>query len=220
MKRLSLLALTTLLVFKLSAQTGIDSDSINTDSLIIESQFSMPAAWVYLDHVVSTNSVWRSQEDPLRAALQRLLDHSREPFDSTRSRLLEEDLSLVEVHLADPIVTGSNELKWLNDSTFLVDSHGWSSGLYLEEESNLIYPEPSKQTPFLTLVDSTELSDTLTVVPDTVYITLIDTAAIEALGIAMHSYRDSVITPSLDKEGMIGVMTSDRSRDGVITLSL
>jgi hypothetical protein len=41
---------------------------------------------------------------------------------------------------------------------------------------------------------------------------LIDTAAIEALGIAMHTYLDDEITPSLDKEGLMGVMTADRSR--------
>ena len=148
MKRLLLLALATLLVFKLSAQTGIDSDSIPSDSLSIEPQFNTPAAWIYVDHVVRTNSFWRSQEDPLRTALQRLLDHSVEPFDSTRSKLLREDLSLVEVQMSDPVVSGSDELKWLNDSTFLVDSQGWSSDLYLDEEIRLSYPELSKQTPF------------------------------------------------------------------------
>jgi len=212
MKRLSFLILATQLVLKLSAQTGIDSDSINADSLSNMPQFSTPAAWDYVDHVVRTNSFWRSQEDPLRAALQRLLDHSVEPFDSTRSKLLREDLSLVEVQMGDPVVSGSDELKWLNDTTFLVDSQGWSSDLYLDEEIRLSYPELSKQTPFFIPADSTVFSDTAALVPDTVYITLIDTAAIEALGIAMHTYLDDEITPSLDKEGLMGVMTADRSR--------
>lgn len=211
MKRLSLLALATLLVFKLSAQTGIDSDSIYTDSLNIESQFSMPSAWVYLDHVVSTNSFWRSQEDPLRDALQRLLDHSREPFDSTRTKLLMEDFSLVEVHMGIPVVTDSIELAWLNDSTFLVDPQRWNSDLYLDEEINLIYPEGIRQDLFALPSDSTVLSGNPAVIPDTLVLTIIDTAAIESLGIVLHTYRDNQITPSLDKEGLTGVMTADRS---------
>ncbi|MCK5692799.1 MAG: DUF3078 domain-containing protein [Bacteroidales bacterium] len=203
MKRLSLLVLATLLVFKLSAQN---------DSLSMEAQFNMPEAWIYMDHVVQTNLFWRSQQDPLRAALQRLLDHSTEHFDSTRTKLLKEDFSLVEVHVGDPVVTDSTELKWLNDSTFLVDPRGWSSDLYLDEEINLIYPEGIKQDLFVLPSDSTELSDTPAAIPDTLVLTIIDTSAIESLGIVMHSYRDNQITPSLDKEGLTGVMTADRSR--------
>jgi len=202
MKRLSFLLLATLMVFKLSAQN---------DSLSIEAQFNTPEAWIYMDHVVNTNSFWRSQQDPLRASLKRLLDHSTEHFDSIRTKLLMEDFSLVEVHVGDPVVTDSTELKWLNDSTFLVDPHGWSSDLYLEEKINLIYPEGIKQDLFVLPSDSTELSDTPAAIPDTLVLTIIDTAAIESLGIVMHTYRDNQITPSMDKEGLTGVMTADRS---------
>ena len=202
MKRLSFLILTTLMVFKLSAQN---------DSLGIESQFSTPEAWIYMDHVVKTNSFWRSQQDPLRASLERLLDHSTEHFDSICTKLLTEDFSLVEVHVGDPVVTDSTELKWLNDSTFLVDPHGWSSDLYLDEEIKLIYPEGIRQDLFVLPSDSTELSDTPAAIPDTLVLTIIDTSAIESLGIVMHTYRDNQINPSLDKEGLTAVMTADRS---------
>lgn len=202
MKRLSFLLLATLMVFKLSAQN---------DSLGIESQFSTPEAWIYMDHVVKTNSFWRSQQDPLRASLERLLDHSTEHFDSIRTKLLMEDFSLVEVLMGDPVVADSNELDWLNDSTFLVDPHGWSSDLYLDEEIKLIYPEGISQDLFVLPSDSTELSDTPAAIPDTLVLTIIDTAVIESLGIVLHTYRDNQITPSLDKEGFTGVMTADRS---------
>jgi len=211
MKRLSLLLLVALMASELTAQIRNDPASVSTDSAGIASQLSTPDAWIYVDHVVRTNSLWRSQQDPLRASLQRLLDHSREPFDSTRSRLLQEDFSLVEVHKGDPVVADSNELKWLNDSTFLVDPHGWSSTLYLDVETRLIYPEVSEPSPFLIPADTAERSDTSAQIPDTVLITLIDTAAIESLGIALFTYRENQITPSLDKEGRLGVMTEDRS---------
>ncbi len=202
MKRLSFLLLATLMVFKLSAQN---------DSLSTEDQLSGPDAWIYMNHVVQTNSFWQSQQDPLRGALQRLLDHSDEHFDSTRTRLLMEDFSLVEVHMSDPIVADSVELEWLNDSTFLVDPHGWSSDLYLYEEVNLIYPEGIRQDLFIIPSDSIAPTETPAVIPDTLVLTIIDTAAIESLGIALHTYRDNQITPSLDKENFTGVMTADRS---------
>jgi hypothetical protein len=212
MKRLSSLVLLSLLVLQISAQTGIDSDSISTDSLSIQVQFSTPDAWIYVDHVVQTNSFWRSQQDSVRDALQRLLDHSVEPFDSIRSKLVKEDFSLVEVATSDPVVMGSNDLKWLNDSTFLVDPQGWSSDLYLDEEVKLIYPEGIRQYLFVIPSDSATISDTRTQIPDTLVNILIDTAAIESLGIDMHTFRENQITPSLDKEGLTGVMTADRSR--------
>jgi len=82
MKRLSLLVLATLVACALTAQTGVESDSIPGDSITGISQFSTPAAWVYLDQAVNTSTLWQSQDDPVRDALQRLLDHTMEPFDS------------------------------------------------------------------------------------------------------------------------------------------
>jgi len=203
MKRLSVLLLAILMVFKLSAQN---------DSLNIEEEFSAPDAWIYMDHVVQNNSFWRSQQDPLRLALQRLLNHSTEPFDSTRSRLLLENFSLIEVQMREPVVSDSIELEWLNDSTFLVDPHGWSSDLYMDEEVSLIYPEGIRQDLFIPPADSITFSDTIAQIPDTLRISLIDTAAIESLGITLHTYLDNQISPSLDKADQIGIMTADRSR--------
>lgn len=219
MKRLSFLVLATLMACTLSAQTTIESDSISSDSLTVKPLFSAPAAWEFVDHMVKTNTFWQSEQDPVRNALQRLLDHSLEPFDSIRARLMKENFSMIDVHTGDPVITDSIELKWLNDSTFLVDSRGWSSDLYLKKEVRLIY---SDDTINLTLpvipIDSTVLSDPSAIsgtplpVPDTVIITLIDTSAIESLGITMYSYIGNQITPSLDTEEWIGLMTADRDR--------
>ncbi|MEA3462994.1 MAG: DUF3078 domain-containing protein, partial [Bacteroidota bacterium] len=41
---------------------------------------------------------------------------------------------------------------------------------------------------------------------------VIDTSAIETLGISMYAFNDMQITPSLDKEGRTGKMSSDRSK--------
>lgn len=218
MKRLSFLVLATIMASTLTAQTSVESDSISADSLHIKPLFSTSDAWDYVDHVVNNQEIWRSSEDSVRAALQRLLDHSMEPFDSTRTRLIKEDFSLVEVHIGDPLITDSVELRWLNDSTFLVDPRGWSPTLYLKEEILLVYPEdstdyypPVSPADIFVISDSTEISSVTSVPPDTLIVTVIDTAAIESLEISMFAFRDMQITPSLDKEGMTGVMSPDRS---------
>jgi hypothetical protein len=179
----------------------------------------MPDAWAYVDDVVKNNNIWRSPEDSVRTALQRLLDHSLEPFDSTRSRLIKEDFTQVQIQMGDPLITDSVELRWLNDSTFLIDPQGWSPSLYIIEEISLIYPEdssdyypPESPEDFFSIPDSAIVSETPSVIPDTLLSTIIDTAAIQSLGITMHSFRKEQIIPSLDKEGKSGVMSADRSR--------
>jgi hypothetical protein len=219
MKRLPILALAMFLAVKLSAQTGIDPDPSQSDTLSEVPQFTLDEARDYVDHVVQTNTFWLSQQDSLRKALQRLLDHSMEPFDSTRTKLMMEDFTLVEVKEGDPLLTESIDLRWLNDSTFLVDPQGWSPDLYLKKEQQLIYPEDtaSQQTPLVFLVpvedqDTTLVSESTEAVPDTVIRTVIDTSAIESLGISLHSYRNMQISPTLDRDGQNGVMSEDRSK--------
>lgn len=220
MKRLPILALAMLLTIRLTAQTGIDPEPSQNDTLSEVPQFTLDAARTYVDHVVQTNTYWHTQQDTLRKALQRLLDHSTEPFDSTRSSLLMEDFTQIEVKEGDPLLTGSIDLRWLNDSTFLVDSHGWSPDLYLKKKQELIYPEDTataQEHPLAFLVpvedqDSVFVTDSIPVVPDTVIITVIDTSAIESLGISLHSYRNMQVSPTLDRDGQTGVMSADRSR--------
>ncbi len=59
MKRLSFLALASLIACTLTAQTSIGSEGISTeqdsvklDSMEIQAQFSVPEAWDYVDHMV------------------------------------------------------------------------------------------------------------------------------------------------------------------------
>lgn len=212
MKPMSLLVLTILLSGTLSAQTTVVSDTINT-----QSNGNKPEGWDYVDHVVQTNTLWHSLNDPSREALRRLLDHSVEPFDSIRSRLMVEDFSSFEVLLGDPVVTDSIRLRWLNDSTFLVDPNRWSPDLYIKEETRLVYPpEPANPPLSLIQVDSFVIADSsaqpvISQIPDTTFVTMIDTSAIESLGITMHSFAGGNITPSLDSETRIGFMSPDSS---------
>ena len=218
MKRLPFVALAMLMAFRLTAQSGTDPNQIQNDTLKQKPEFSLTEAWDYVDHVVKTSSFWNAEQDSVRKALQRLLDHSVEPFDSTRVRLLMQDFTQVEIKEDDPRVADSTELRWLNDSTFLVDPQGWNPDLYLKDEVQLIFPEdtsaaatpPSLEAPVFD-PDSLLQEKVPAPVPDTLIFTRIDTSALESLGISLHTLRDNVVTPPLDRDGLNGVLSEDRS---------
>jgi hypothetical protein len=60
--------------------------------------------------------------------------------------------------------------------------------------------------------DSVAPADTVILVPDTIVVTHIDTSAIDALGISLHTFRQNRVRPSLDREDMKAFMSSDRSK--------
>jgi hypothetical protein len=212
MKRMSFLVAAILMAGTLSAQTFVEPDSIHMDSLRTEPRFSTSEARDYVEHVVITDELWRSPQEPVRYALQRLLDHSREPFDSVRSRLMKEDFSGIDVEKGEPVMSDNIELRWLNDSTFLVDPHGWSSSLYMKKQTRLIYPADTVNADSTNLADSLNMSANRPMIPDTLQITVIDTSALESLGISMYTYSGNRITPPLEREGSTGRMTADRKR--------
>ncbi len=217
MKRISFLLAAMLMVGSLYGQITIteeDTPGEDTpgDTLKAPAEFTIPAAREYIQRVVEKPEAWNSQDDPVKDALERLLDHSVEPFDSARSTLLLQDFRTIGVRPGNPVLTRRIALKWLNDSTFLVDPQGWSPSLYLKKETRLVYPAvvprmPSDSLPYSVSQDSSLLA------PDTLQITVLDTAALNALGISLHHYTGQRVTPPLarDADGSMPYLSNDRS---------
>jgi len=198
MKRTTFLLTLVLIACRLFAQEPVSENQAPADSLSIRPEFTSPAAFEYIDQLVRNPSAWRQDDDPVRDALKRLLDHSVEPFDSTRSRLLQQDFRTIGVNIGAPVETGRTALKWLNDSTFLVDPHGWSPRLYTREKVILEYPTDSSRLNIPdSLLETRGLHDTTLFIPDTVIITVIDTLALQSLGISLHSLLEDRISPPL-----------------------
>lgn len=213
MKRFSFLLSVLLIACNVSAQISTEQDPAPEDTLAFLPEFSTLSAREYIHSVVSNPAVWRSQDDPVKNALERLVDHSIEPFDTVRSRLLMQDFRIIDIQSGDPVETESIELKWLNDSIFLVDPKGWSPSLYLKEEKKYVYPvDLSTLSLSDSLLDENGLLDSTIFTPDTVSMTLIDTAALNSLGISLHEYRDMQISPplSLGEGGSIPRLSEDR----------
>lgn len=176
------------------------TDSIAIDSIVMKPEFNTPAAWSYIDAAIRDNRLWRSDDDMLRESLRRLLDQTIEPYDTTHHRLSIEDFRNIAVHSGSPELKESVEIKWINDSTFLIDRQGWSSKLYLKKESLLVYPvDFSTLTLSDSVLDENGMLDSSLFIPDTVMVEVIDTAALRSLEIALHHFRDGKITPPLSK---------------------
>ena len=214
MKRFLFLSGIILLACQLSAQIFPEEDSSYTDTLNYIPEFTTTTAWEYIDGLVQNPDAWKSPDHPVKHALERLLDHSTEPFDSTRSDLIVKDFTRIGVQSAGPEESGRVKLKWLNDSTFLIDPSGWSPNLYLREEKSLVYPvELSTLTLSDSLLDENGLLDSTIFTPDTVWTTVLDTSALQSLDIGLHYYRNGQIIPplSLGEEGGVPSLSGDSS---------
>lgn len=187
-----------LLTCHIHAQTipPAEPDSSVADSIPV---FNAPSAWLYLDEAFNSHTLWRTEGDSLKTAIRRLLDQTHEPFDSVSQRLGIIDLTTIPVHRGDPYVSDSVATRWLNDSTFVIDPEGWSPDLYLIEKTELVYPvDLSTLTLSDSLLDSEGMLDSTLFTPDTLLVTVIDTAALKALEIGFYQLQGDSISPPLE----------------------
>jgi len=158
----------------------------------------------FVKQFTENDDAWRKGEPLLRNDLERLVHHAVEPYDSVERRIAEFDFGSVEVSLRDFLVRDSLELRWLNDSTFIIDSVGWSTDLFLKKSV-----EPARPVDFSgllfgdTISDPVQLPDSILTqygLMDSVHVIRIDTAALSALGIPLYRFSANRIIPGLDDD--------------------
>jgi hypothetical protein len=167
--------------------------------LIAQSGPPVETARQTIKKVIENESIWKNKEDPFRIALGRLLDHTREPYDSITARLERADLEPGSLLPIRRLKRDSTQIRWLNDSTFILDSLGWNKDLMLKKEVLFKY-----RVNFSTLVlsdsllDENGMLDTTLFIRDTMLVTSIDTSALESLGVDLFSHKGGRISPTLD----------------------
>lgn len=165
--------------------------------------FSREEAWNYIHESARVDWLWRNRDDSIRADLNRLLDHTLEPYDSIAARLENNDLSAIPVRLVTHLRRDSTGIRWLNDSTFITDTMGWNMSLLVKQPApaavsrqvdSIEAPSGQVQSDQVQRdqVQSAQELAVRPVVPGPV----IDTAALESLGIDMFGYRQGLIDPS------------------------
>ncbi len=202
MSRLYFIVWVLLMTGMVSGQTTSVTDTTSTDSLVVQVSFSTPEAWIYIDDALKQNSLWKSDSEPLKEALRRLLDQTAEPYDTARQRISSQNFSDIPVRTGVLEPAGTVDIHWVNDSTFVIDPQGWNSDLYLKDEIELVYPvDFATLTLSDSLLDDNGMLDSTLFIPDTILVQTIDTAAINSLEIKLFHYNGDKFSPPLTEPG-------------------
>ncbi len=187
------------------AQTGDETGLPVSGTVDTVPVFTLESAINYVQQVSMDRSIWRSKGDEYQKALLRLLRQTAEPYDSVTALLHQMDLRSIPLSLEKVPYSDSLKIRWLNDTTFIVDTVGWSLGLILKEEMRLKYPvDFSTLTLSDSILDENGMLDSTLFIADTLLVTSIDTFALEALHISMHSYQRNRISPPVRSKGYHG----------------
>jgi len=199
MIRLLFFTVSMLVMSNTIAQTRMETNLPLVDTDGSEPQFSVASAWDYINRAAESKPLWRTNGDSVRIDLVRLLHHTSEPYDSIRAQLSRMDFQSFAVTMEEQSITDSLAVRWLNDSTFIIDSVGWSLNLLLKDEIELQYPVDFSTLVFSdSILDENGMLDSTLFIPDTIQVTVIDTAALESLNLPMHQYSNQEIIPPLD----------------------
>ena len=215
MRLLHTILLALLAACPLLAQEKKDPETrqVSGDTIAAGAMFDASSAWDYLDRASRNKELWRADSDSITDALRRLLEHTRAPYDSTRLFLQENDFSKVPVHRGEPLILETIDVRWINDSTFVLDPQGWNSNLYLKEEEQYVYPvDLSSLALSDSLLDENRMLDSTLFIRDTIILSIIDTAAIRELGIKLYSYKNGTVIPPLSDQvsGRVAHLSRDR----------
>lgn len=221
MKRLPFFILAIMVLSNSHAQPGSQTEESQADSLDVP-RFTKAEARSYLLDIAASPTLWISAADTVRSDLIRLLDHTSEPFDSVEFRLQGMDLCTMDLVREERLKRDTMTIRWLNDSTFIIDSLGWNLELLIGEEARITYPmDLSSLILSDSLLDENGMLDSTLFMPDTTLLMVIDTAALETLEIPLHQYSNSEITPPLHhKEFRNSALITDDSSALVITDTL
>ncbi|MEZ5071670.1 MAG: DUF3078 domain-containing protein [Bacteroidales bacterium] len=160
------------------------------------------------------DSRWNPEKPGLRTDLHRLMDLSVEPYDSLALRLGEVDLTGIESNRVHFVHRDSTAVRWINDSTMIIDPVGWNRELYYKEvlpvrDQTRMKPDalPARRAvDFSALVfgDSalpSPVQDTLPAEPEPQPVMVLDTLALNSLGIRMFPLHSGQRLPFLRKRG-------------------
>lgn len=231
----------------LNAQTGemsiLPEENTIQDTIEVTSKpLSLNSASKYLNDLLLSESLWKSEDDSLKLSLQRLLHHLSEPFDSVANRLSAYNFDSISFKDTAFVSYDSIPLYWFNDSTFIIDTVMLPRRPYITKETIITYAdsfdiETANDTlpPFDSIsatVDSLA-TDTLTTdtlsddllaadiafvsrEPDTIFQVFIDTLFLDSMNLDLYSYKNEEIVPTPDYDNTRGSLWMDNDSGSFI----
>jgi hypothetical protein len=158
-------------------------------NLVYAQSEDLKSAAGYVERMLGDEDLWREDEQGVRDALQRLVYHYQEPFDSVGPRLKTYEYDSIAFEYTPFVAYESRRLFWLNDSSFvwklpLMDRepYYWDTTI-IEQDVELGILFGDTLPPVETLMDSLFMD------PDTMYAQHIDSSYLGELGLEIFEYE-------------------------------
>ncbi len=189
-----------------------ETDSTATEPVV----FTTSSASAYIIDLLERDQLWRPDGDTIKRSLARLIDHFREPFDSVEKRLSGYNYDAIKLEEVDIVRNDTLPLRWLNDSTFMIDTAGLKKEPLIMQKTvmnEIIYRSALDSAADVTHMES--LTDFLKRVPDimvwgldtvvlardTLIAVRIDSALLESMKIQLYQITFNRIVPPLIPPG-------------------
>ncbi len=193
-----------LLVFQPAfSQSVIETPENRADTIVPDPiRFTPVSASGYIIDLLKRENLWRPANNLLKPSLERLVGHYQQPYDSVVPRLLGFNYDGVELKLTSVRRNDTLPVRWLNSSTFIVDT------IRLEREP-VIY----RKTLVINAIDSSVLFmrngspelrrfiDSLLLSRETISEVFIDTIYLRSKRVTMHRVENDMISPPLMLRG-------------------
>lgn len=218
MRRLTYLLLGLVISLSTFAQDVAEVFFAETDSTATNPvQFTTSSASAYILDLLATDQLWSPAGDEIKHALESLIDHFNQPFDSVESRLSRFQYDEVKLEEMDLVRNDTLPVQWLNDSTFIIDT------VKLIKEPVILQKTVINEVIYRTTIDSvkneTDLGsladtrerdqdiavvdrDTLVLSRDTIEVVRIDSALLEANQIQLYQIANNRTVPPLVSPGI------------------
>ena len=217
MRRITYLLLGLIIPLSTFAQSAAEVTFTETDSTATEPViFTTSSASAYIIDLLETDHFWRPAGDTIKRSLARLIDHFTEPFDSVEKRLSSFNYNAIKLEQVDIVRNDTLPLRWLNDSTFMIDTVALKNEPVIIEKkviNEVIYrsaiDSADDLTHIETLTDSLERDpdillrdrDTVVLARDTLTAVRIDSALLESMKIQLYQITFNRIAPPLISPG-------------------
>ncbi len=201
MNRVLLFCLLSVFLFPgaLSAQTAGDEKPLPNDTLSVQPiTFTPSSASEYIIKILDAENLWRSEEDTLRLSLKRLMNHLNEPIDSVKQRLAAFPYDSVDIHIENIIERDTVSLKWLNDTTFIIDTLPLEKEPFITQKTIFVHTTTSSNASVKDTVSAYGLPmDSVTTLRDTIMEVFIDSLYLQSKKVQMHQVVGQRIIPPI-----------------------
>ncbi|HPF94530.1 MAG TPA: hypothetical protein PLV65_11340, partial [Tenuifilaceae bacterium] len=178
----------------LDLSEGAIADSVKSEPITLTHQLASH----YLQDLLRQEEVWRPRSDSVKQSISRLVNHYFEPYDSIQNRLLKYPFDSVSYGPEKLVVRKTIPIKWLNETTFMVDTFALEKEPFIRRETVIMQVLDSESLTMLdTVPDLKKRIASLLEVKDTITEVFIDTSYLKLKRITLHRLTEKGVYPSV-----------------------